>query len=741
MTIKPHYVVPRGSEVYDAGRVLRVVGYWEDGLSLVDEQTGDTERWTYDAFDARRKSASFSLIAPQSGRQGRSNECMRYRYVEELPQKLQEQADFRQALCRGVESLVASGIKPTEGQLNKAENRKKIRLVASAYFEPLRKTTRGGGKSTQWGMPRGRSLKKYWQKWNDSGRDPLSLPDADWRKGNTEARVPHRVRLLMDQASEIYLDRKRSTYALAHRELAVLVRNENRKYQIESAELLQVPSATTLAKHINERTLKNGIATARDGEKLTNNRRASGATDIRALMVGERIEIDEVKLSVITPIKRAGRWQALSNTHKEKLEEIEEEVRKRLILVVAIDVASRMPLGWVLTENVGAEATIELFRMITRDKTREKVIYGCKSDPMPAVGVNNIVGDNGSGLRNAVTKAAGSGISRNMIDGRAYASGDKPYVEAVIGTSESQLIQWLPGYTGRDPNHLTDYDSMKNGIIDPQQLYALISRYFIDVYPNQKHHGVGMFGRTPKSVAEFQNEHYGCLPAPDPITRRIHLGHKIEAKPSAQGVKAYDLPYQAIWTTDDAAADGVAGDGLIDLREFTSEKVSIYIDPDHLRYATIIVPGQAGPFVAELTITAFRDLSLAEYLGVLEEYCRMHPDAEQLAAETMLSAISDMRKQIHEAVREKGTPRSFMTIEEANAKARAFTAGRNFGDRGSIPGCVPPGSICGDLPDVEEAVAGDEPSAQVNGGHYDEHRDDTPDNETFSRPNTKGKLT
>ena len=135
-------------------------------------------------------------------------------------------------------------------------------------------------------------------------------------------------------------------------------------------------------------------------------------------------------------------------------------------------------------------------------KPVKKTIYGCERDPMPAIGIGTLKGDNGSGIRNSVVKSAAIGSAIQTIDARTYRGGDKPHIERMFGTMESGLIYLLHGYTGRRANALPGYDAIKNGVLDTEELYGLITRYLVDEYPLERHSGTGMYGRPPIVVAK-----------------------------------------------------------------------------------------------------------------------------------------------------------------------------------------------------------------------------------------------
>ncbi|MCE8421691.1 hypothetical protein LZ190_24090, partial [Rhodovulum sulfidophilum] len=86
--------------------------------------------------------------------------------------------------------------------------------------------------------------------------------------------------------------------------------------------------------------------------------------------------------------------------------------------------------------------------MATRDKTKEKVRYGCKRDPAPPAGLLLSSADNGTATRNGSVYSAQLGTGTIVMTGRTYHATDKPCVEGLFGTTQFQVLNFLPGYTG-----------------------------------------------------------------------------------------------------------------------------------------------------------------------------------------------------------------------------------------------------------------------------------------------------
>ncbi|WP_339108570.1 hypothetical protein [Thioclava sp. GXIMD4216] len=647
-------------------------------------------------------------------------------YREQLSEELQDQIDFRKALCVGIDHLEQSGVKVTPTSVDKLQNQRIIREVAGQLYKtrPISYALRGGSTKLVAIPPRGRTLLDYRQRYIDSGYDEMALVDQAWLRGNHMPRITTRMRELMTEAIEqIYLDPKKPNVSSVLRHLETLTTEENAKRKLNGLGPLKLVTHKTLAKHIRM-IGSTAVAIARDGERFVANNRSRGATDTRALSVGEEVTIDECKLSLITTVKEKGWWERLSSEEQAALEEIDEIIHTRLWLVLVLDVATRMPLAWVLTDSPSQHATLEALRMATRDKTREKVVYGCESDPMPAVGIGSIVGDNGSGLRNASVKAATVGVLGQSIDARSYHGVDKPFLERMFGSLESVLINMIHGYTGRKAGALPGYDPIKNGVLDCQVLYGLITRYLVDEYPNQRHYGATMLGQRPIKQLQLTNQFYGSFAEICPHDRLIHLGWKSKATISDEGVKAFGLPYNS--------------PELQAVRDHVHGKVSVFSDPDCTNHVTILIEGHPDPILGYLTWTAMSDMTIPEFLAIAEAARAEDPEETEEFEARLARARRARFDQLHFIAVEHKLARSYMTIAEAQKKAEIVTAGQHSRPYSALPGTVDPGSIADEHASagIRKVGAGFKPP--LDGSLAPKEAPNTA--EPLPKPDTKGKL-
>lgn len=464
---------------------------------------------------------------------------------------------------------------------------------------------------------------------------------------------------------------------------------------------------------------------ARRGERETVNARTRGRTDEHALSVGELVEIDENKISLITITRRVGMWQRLSDEEKAALKKLDTFVKERLWLILALDVATRMPLGWVLADAPNTEATLEVLRMATRNKEREKIIYGCAADPMPAVGIVCVRSDNGVGLRNGAVKTALLGMASQIVDARAYHSGDKPYVERFFGSMETRLFNLIHGYTGNHAGALEGYDAIKSAAYIRAELYAIITKYLIDEYPLERNYGTTFMGQRPIDVAKRLAKDGWAMPPVSPQDRRLHLGWRFEATITDEGVKVLGLPYNS--------------PALQRHRDSAHRKVAVYIDPDSTNEVTVVVQGVPDLIMADLSWTGARDMTFPEFLAHVQALRAEDPGNTKDIDLRLARIRSELFDMLRKDAIERDIPRSYMTRDEAHTKAERLMGGMQAYRPEPMAGTLAPGMIAklGEQPEAWDIGEGFSPAIE---GQVTEPQD-LSQPMPLGRPNTKGKLT
>lgn len=683
--IDPKYVIPSGMMLTANGKTQRIFPNAQDAYDLESSERGtDVVNYNQVVSALRNPDAwSTNMVILNNAASARIRSGGLF-HVDQLKAKEQDKVAFRKALCIAISSLEREGHKLTQAYLNLGPTRIKIKAIAAQVYTkfPINTALRGGSVSQVACMPLGRTLLKYYKGYVESGFDEMALADQTWLRGNRKRRLSTKVLDLILQAiEEAFLDPRKRTSAAAYTRFTTLLAGENAVRAANGLSPLGKVSYTTVWQAV-QAVSPSSKSIARDGIKQAVNDHTRGSTDTRALMLGEYAEVDECKLSLMTVSKKNNWYGKLSADEKDLLKEVDEIVHSRLFLVLIIDVASRMPLGWSLAEAPGAEATQAALRMAMREKTRERIVYGCEREPMPAIGIGMLKGDNGSGIRNVEVKSAAVGLNVQSIDARTYRGGDKPYIERMFGTTEGQLISLLHGYAGRRAGALPGYDPIKNGVLDCEELYGIITRYLVDEYPLQCHTGTTMMGRRPIRAAEEINEKYGAILPPTAHDFRIQLGFKKRCQISHEGVKVFGLPYNSPELQ-------LAG-------EQAKGKATVFVDPDHIAYATVLLEGHSEPILADLSWTKMSDLTLKEFFTIAEAARAEDPQLTASFEGTLVRVRQKLSKQLADIASKHKLTRSFMTLEEADSKAKALLAGVHSPRVPELAGTTKPGSLSDD---------------------------------------------
>ncbi|MCE6949502.1 hypothetical protein LAZ29_00855 [Cereibacter sphaeroides] len=710
MTVAPRYNFPEGTEITLLSQKLVVNGVSDNGYEVANTGSGAMRVVPFLEFVQYMKlpGAKIDVQLPLTGNRLKAR-LGGYSTSAALPDEQRAWARFRLAVCQAMtllrEHLRAQFADPdyqlSIRKMDERANRIFVRDIAQRLFgqpiylekperkkkgqEPLTPATNvAERKSRPWTLDEGRTLMKHFREFENlkHGEDPLdALVPLYHLRGNDWPRICTRLKELMTKAiEENGVDLKDLSVANTKAHLATLIHEENAIRRRNELPDLIVPAASTLKAHRDELLTPTALLIATKGERHARNKRGRGSTDIRALTIGEFVEIDECKASLVASAKARGIWERLPTEDRATLKKIDEEIRRRLIILVMIDVATRMPLAWIISDQPKAEATMALYRMGTRDKIREKTIYGCEGEPVPAIGLGNVRMDNGTGLRNSTCVEAVVGIGGANTTVRTFASADKPYVERVLGTTESVLFKLIHGYTGRKPGDLPGYDATASGVLDVDELYGILTRYMIDEYPSTRHMSIGMGGRRPAEVYKEIASTRGCFRMLDPNQRRIHLGWEDRVTPTDEGVRAFS----GLWYSSPEFQEKI---------DRHRGKVSVFVDPDNVSQATVLIPGVKDPVTVEIQITAFVDLTLPQVLELMAEWRKEEPDTAEIHDDRLARIRRERFDSLKALGVERKLPRSHPSIEACRAKAKALFAGARIIRGEVMPGSTPVGSL------------------------------------------------
>ena len=342
-----------------------------------------------------------------------------------------------------------------------------------------------------------------------------------------------------------------------------------------------------------------------------------------------------------------------------------------------LDVATRLPLAWILSESPHSDQTQALLRMATRDKTKEKTRYGCKRDPAPAAALLLTTADNGVATRNGKTYSSQMGTGMMVQTGRTYHSNDNSPAGRPFGRLQWDVLNFEGGYVGSGPGEMPGYDPKAATRLTPNDLQGVLTRYFIDEYSHTPHRGIGMFGATPAEKLEQVKVQYGGIKPLSPEERRLHLGIKKTVTTHSEGIHFMGIPFNS--------------SALLSFHDGKPKKVSVYVDPDFM-HKVIVTPLKSTKIIeADNTLTALKDLTLEETLAVMKAAATANPEKREIN-NRMLRDASAARAKLSGFYVDPNLPESYLRLAELEKHAESLTQISYVPDR-SFTNTVIPGSI------------------------------------------------
>lgn len=651
MTSQPLYNIPRGSILQLDGRELTVSVREESGYAVQCAETGECFTLTLERVETAIRNRDCEVIKPADAEKRYA--LLEYtggiERVEQFPEETQRIVQGRLALVLAQDALREEGEKLTQRSMDKAGNHRRLVLERADRIAPgfnFLRTRRGGKLAAGFDVPQGRTLASYHDVYHRFDRNPVVLADRDHKKGRREPRLRDWQERFIAYVLQSWLVPQKPKLA----DLYAQAKEAFHRSPQEIAQCISFPTITTIR---NRMKAISEVARfiARSGKRHATNVKGPGSTDVRALAFGEKFEIDQCLLSIFTSGDGVVRAAVLDP--KEASQELADNEVRRCWLHLIIDVATREVLGWVISETADADHTKALLRMATRDKTKEKVRYGCKQEPVPPVRLGLSLADNGTATRNADVYASQLGMGMTVMTARAYQPLDKQVVERVFGTLQWQVLNTLPGYTGSRPGELTGYDPKNSAKLSHDQLYGIITRYFIDEYPFRPHRGTGMYGATPRQKRE-EARRYGGIEPPSQRDRCLHLGAKVTATTTSDGVRAFNIPF----SSNELAT---FGDG-------ESKQVTVHLDPDDLRTVYVTAEGVAKVMEAKLSMTVFKDQTLEEAIEIMEAATSSNPTLRELH-DRHLSEARARRARESAFFPDSRDPSSYQTLAQLEYRA------------------------------------------------------------------------
>jgi len=487
------------------------------------------------------------------------------------------------------------------------------------------------------------ALRRWLRRYEACDFDPMALVDGHGRSGNRGNRLHPDARERMDGWVEKYKSNLKPSIAQLYREMRTDFRLNARH--------LSVPSRNTFARAIKQLDPFHVLA-AREGEAVARRKLYAVRAQVDVSRPLQRVELDEQMIPLQSMLVERGLWDTLPEKLKYGVS------HSRVWLSKLIDVYSRVVLGFVLTPAPSTASALATLRMGLEDKTELARSLGCETDwntfGIPEV----IVTDSGRNFRSKSFRAAVLDLGVDIKIAPAGFPQMRGTVERSFRTDNQRFYSMFPGRTFSDVVAKGEYDSEANIALTQMELARLLVRYFVDVYHNTPHGGLG--GETPIEAWNRGVARFGVLPPPSKDVIRHVFSTPVECRVGNRGVRVAGLHYQCLALQNAR-------------RQLMSKPVLVRVDTDDLGHVSVRTAD--GWLTVPCSTSGFDGVSVDTWREVQADLRRRHASVAALSEDVVHRAIADITGQIEQYREKSGLPSPIMSSQELVAFDRELSRG------------------------------------------------------------------
>ncbi|GAA4227508.1 hypothetical protein GGQ68_004365 [Sagittula marina] len=432
-------------------------------------------------------------------------------------------------------------------------------------------------------LPRNDTLLSYYRK---------------FRKGGQQAKVfcPPRARSvdLDEQAIEDqnfvlrflrqYPDKPDSKSDVAAHTVSQVEKENERRRAAGYPVLIDVKSTRTYERWIDKYLDRFTVTVKREGLAKAKAELRSVEQGLKASFPGQSVVFDAWQVHVLSLNVSRAAWDRMTPEQRAKVK------RVRRWVVVAIDVATRMILGFAFCAAPNQEASLSCLRMCFVDKTpllREAGLFESSWDNRAPI--HMVSTDSGSefgknpfgGSRFVEAVRILSGSLLNAVTGVAEL---RAHVERLFRTFELKWARHLPGWTAGAPHLRNDRNPGREACLTDDDLHRLFVTFVAD-YNASPHRGLG--GATPSGTWAKLSKHeqFDPFALPGSQALREACGSSHAAGVSEAGIRFEGLVYSNEFIRNQRKAPGV------DRIARPGEKLEIIVDPMNLGAISVVANG------------------------------------------------------------------------------------------------------------------------------------------------------
>lgn len=396
-----------------------------------------------------------------------------------------------------------------------------------------KKPKRARAEITSRQMPCPKTIIRWVCRFEEGGHDPLALLPRTNRCGNRELRWCHQTESMASEVVEFYACTQRPMKRQAVAGVQTRIKAENARRKSEGQDLLIIPSSRSLSRRLRQAGPYYTHA-RRYGIEAANRKFNQFETGVDTVFPGERVEMDENCLDVISLLAPTGILQHLPPEQVERL-------KGRRWLYTAKDCTTKCILAIRLAETPNAQDAIRTLRDVMHDRTPYALAAGCETSWDQVAGIGTLVTDQRSAFISEDFRSVAASLGLTLHFPPAGLPQMRGNIESFFRTLGHKLMPLLSGQAFFNPVDRGDYPSEQLACLDDDDLIRILLTFIVDIYHNELHGSLKE--ETPANCWKRLSTEQGLLPVPDELTLRKTFGRPMKRKLRGDGVRFANLSY------------------------------------------------------------------------------------------------------------------------------------------------------------------------------------------------------
>jgi transposase InsO family protein len=431
--------------------------------------------------------------------------------------------------------------------------------------------------------------------------------------------------------------------------------------------LIPERSTRTYERYIDKYLDPYSVTLHREGDAAARRKFGTTETGVKAEFPGQKVQMDFWNMHILTlPVTRA-EWRRMTADERRKLKPV------RRWIVVVIDVATRVILGYAICRTPNQAASLQALRMCFMDKTFLLRAAGITKAHWnfvcPLIEVTTDSGSEfgkypfgGSRFSSAVRRLTGSLMT--TVTGLPHLRG---HVERWNSTADRGFARPHAGYTGSNPTKLGGRKPHEEACMTDDELDLQFAR-FAAYYHAQPNRNLGRVSPADKWEELSADPRLDPSQIPDPAALRESCGTFVDVDVAEEGILFEGIRYANAFTRAERMKPGHARIAK------PGERVEASVDPMDLGSISLRT---RDVFVAVPAVDPeMRGIRLVDWRAARRRQRAEASEKRAARAEERAEARDALRETAALIARSAGVgPRQY-TLEEVDRMAREV---RDFG--------------------------------------------------------------